>query len=303
MARRYGGRYSPGGARAPETARNPGTGGRFRGRRPKVTSVRARLLYLFPVPLLFAGLGATLRGSPIEAVVELGAFLGLVLSAWLINEGLRAEIEFNARTVARPPALPRKLLGSALTALSVFAVAAFSLDQDLAGAFVFGLLGGGASLVAFGPDPMRAKGLSGPEGPAAERAIRAIEEAETVVADTLAAARRIGDRGLEARLQRLGEQAREVFRSIERDPRDLSRARRFLSVYLVGLRDATRKFADLRPETRAGTPREQYEALLADMETSFAARRGALLEERTDELEIEIEVLRERLQQDGLTAR
>ncbi len=303
MARRYGGRYSPGTPRGPEPVPRPTAGARFRGRRPAVTSVRARLLYLFPVPLLVAGLGATLRGSAIEAAVELGAFLGLSLSAWLVNEGLRAETEFNARTVAKPPALPRKLFGAAVTGISVFAVGAFSLGQDLVGALVFGLLGGGASLAAFGLDPMRAKGLAGADGPAAERAVRAIEEAEAVVTETLAAAGRIGDRRLEGRIQHLSEQAREVFRAIERDPRDLSRTRRFLSVYLVGLRDATRKFADLRPETRAGVPREQYEALIADMETSFAARRGTLLAERTDELEIEIEVLRERLQQDGLTAR
>lgn len=299
MARRYGGRFSPGAPRGT----GPAAGAPFRGRRPAVTSVRARLLYLFPVPLLFAGLGATLRGSPVEALVELGGFFGLSLSAWLVNEGIRAEAEFNARTIAKPPALPRKLFGAVLTGVSVLAVGAQSLDMSLTGGIVFGLLGGGASLLAFGPDPMRAKGLAGPDGSAAERAVRAIEEAESVVAETLAAAGRIGDRRLESRIQRLSEQAREVFRAIERDPRDLSRTRRFLSVYLVGLRDATHKFADLRPETRKGAPRDQYEALITDMETSFSARRGALLEERTDELEIEIEVLRERLQQDGLTAR
>ena len=56
--------------------------------------------------------------------------------------------------------------------------------------------------------------------------------------------------------------------------------------------------------TRGATHlRAGAEALVGDMESSFDARRGALLEERTGELEIEIEVLRERLQQDGLIAR
>ena len=50
---------------------------------------------------------------------ELGAFAGLMLSAWLLNEGLRAEDAYDARAVARPPAIPRKLFAAVLTGASV----------------------------------------------------------------------------------------------------------------------------------------------------------------------------------------
>jgi hypothetical protein len=90
---------------------------------------------------------------------------------------------------------------------------------------------------------------------------------------------------------------------IERDPRDLSRARRFLSVYLVGLRDATVKFADLYGRTREAALKDKYEALVGDLEASFASHRQGLLEDNRSDLDVEIEVLRERLQQDGLVAR
>ena len=95
----------------------------------------------------------------------------------------------------------------------------------------------------------------------------------------------------------------EVFRAIEQDPRDLARARPFLSVYLLGLRDATVKFADLWSRGRDPQARAQYEALLGDLETSFATHRTELLDDSRSDLDIEIEVLRERLQQDGLVAR
>jgi hypothetical protein len=91
-----------------------------------------------------------------------------------------------------------------------------------------------------------------------------------------------------------------VFRAVERDPRDLVRARTFLSVYLLGLRDATLKFADLWSRARDTEARAQYEALLGDLETSFGTHRTALLADNRSDLDIEIEVLRERLQQDGL---
>jgi hypothetical protein len=300
MGRRYGGRFSPPGAGEPNQAAPPAAP--FANRRAKRTSLRARLLYLFPVPLFFAGLGATMRGSPIEAAVELAGFAGLMLGAWLTNEGIKAAGAFEARTVAKPPAVPRKLLGAALIGASVFGVGLISLGQGLLGALVFGAMAAAAHVVAFGPDPLKAKGIVG-DDLTTERVARAIDEAEAVVRDTMTAARSIGDRRLEGRIERLADQAREVFRAIERDPRDLSRARRFLSVYLVGLRDATAKFADFYGRTRDAEARAKYEALLADLETSFGAKRAALLEDRSGDLEIEIEVLRERLQQDGLIAR
>ena len=49
--------------------------------------------------------------------------------------------------------------------------------------------------------------------------------------------------------------------------------------------------------------RKDYETLLGDLEQSFTTHRAKLLIDDRSALDIEIEVLRERLQQDGLIAR
>ena len=304
--RPYGGRHSPAPrdpaagptGRAPAPAPHP-----FAGRRARQVDFRARLLFLAPIPLLFAALGAIRRGQPAEAVVELAGFAGLTLAAWLLNEGQRAAAAFDARAVAKPPAIPRKLFAAVLAGVSVAAVWALGPAGNLAGGALYGLIAAGAHLVAFGLDPMKAKGIAGQDAFAAARVAKAVDEGEAFVRETVAAAARIGDKRLQGRIERLCDQARQVFRTIEQDPRDLARARTFLSVYLRGLRDATAKFADL--QARGGDPaaRATYEALLGDLETSFAAKRADLLADNRSDLDVEIEVLRERLQQDGLLAR
>ncbi|HRO11302.1 5-bromo-4-chloroindolyl phosphate hydrolysis family protein [Amaricoccus sp.] len=305
MARRYGGKYSPDGSgreAAGAASGNPPPGP-FRNRRVSRISVRARLMFLLPLPLLFAGLGAIQRGSAPEMLGELGGFAGLMLSAWLLNEGLRAEEAYDARAVARPPAIPRKLFAAVLAGASVALVGVASLGQPLLGALAFGIVAGAAHVLAFGLDPMRKKGLEGVDEFATDRVARAIDKAEELVRQTTDASKRVGDRRLEGRIERLCDQAREVFRVVERDPRDLSRARTFLSVYLLGLRDATVKFAELWSRSRDETARQAYEALLGDLEQSFATQRTHLLEDDRSSLDIEIEVLRDRLKQDGLVAR
>ena len=178
-----------------------------------------------------------------------------------------------------------------------------SLGQPLIGALAFGVVAGAAHLLAFGFDPMKKKGLEGVDEFATDRVARAIDQAEELVRQTVDAAKRMGDRRLEGRVERLCDQAREVFRVVERDPRDLSRARTFLSVYLLGLRDATVKFADVWSRSQDAEARKAYEDLLGDLEQSFAAQRTHLLEDDRSALDIEIEVLRDRLKQDGLVAR
>lgn len=297
--RRFGGRFSPGGpadpalppAAAPE---------RFAGRPARQVHAGARLLYLASLPMLYAAIGEIRRGDAPGTLAELGSFVLLVLGAVLVNEGLRAEEAYAARKVAKPPAIPRKLFGAAATGLGITLGAAFGGGLGLLPGIVFGAVGAAATLAAFGFDPMARKGMEGLAGLDGRRAAEAIDRAEATLSGMTEAARRFGDRALEARVERFGAAAREVFRAVEEDPRDLERARKFLGVYLAGARDATVKFADLYARTRDSAARTDYEALLTDLETNFARHRQDLLAADKGALDVEIEVLRKRLREEGI---
>jgi hypothetical protein len=162
-------------------------------------------------------------------------------------------------------------------------------------ATVFGALGGVLHLASFGPDPLRDKGLDGVDQFQTDRVARAVDDAEKHLAAMRDAILRAGDRGLEARVDRFATTARGLFRTIEGDPGDLTAARKYLSVYLQGARDATAKFADLYAQNRSPQARADYEALLGDLETTFASRTTALLANNHTDLDVEIGVLRDRL--------
>ncbi len=68
----------------------------------------------------------------------------------------------------------------------------------------------------------------------------------------------------------------------------------------MGARDATIKFADVYARTNDPQARADYESLLDDLEKNFSARtRKMLLDDRSD-LTVEIDVLRDRLQREGV---
>ena len=153
--------------------------------------------------------------------------------------------------------------------------------------------------MSFGPDPLRDKGAEGLDTFQTDRVARAVDEAEKHLAAMKDAILRAQDRTLEARVDRFAATARSLFRTIEGDPRDLTAARKDIGVFLMGARDATAKFADLYAQTRSAKARADYEQLLTDLETHFEKRKEALLSNDHSDLDIEIDVLRERLRLEG----
>lgn len=300
MSQRFGGKFSPNEPSA--TKKNPPNNA-FRNRRVAPSFMRANLLFIAPLPLLFSGIGELISGDAVGMLSELGALSILLLSAWLLREGIKAQSEYEARKVARPPAIPRKVFAAVLSGIGVFTAAWLGWNQPIISAGIFGALASGAHVFAFGLDPMKKKGMDDFNSFDNDRVARAVEKAEITLAELHGAAERIGDRALEARIERFGASVREVFRAVEDDPRDLTRARKFLGVYLTGAKDATLKFVDLYTVNRSVEVREDYIALINDLEISFNTHRETLLLDDREELDIEIEVLRDRLHQEGLTTR
>lgn len=300
MARRYGGDFSPGGAGGPRDS----------SRRPPLSGVPVRrwtarltLVSVAAFPMLIAGILELGSGNPLRALGELAAFAGMASGVWLTREGLKAEDAFTARTVAHPPRAPRKIAGAVAMGIGVTLGAAVGWDLGLIQGALYGALATAAHLTAFGLDPLRAKGLAEHSDFDRDRVAGAVDKAETLLADLIAQAGRVRDRTVTARVESFAAAARDMFRRIEADPRDLAGARRYLGVYLSGARDATAQFADLWTRTPDTTAREDYLALLDDLELQFEAKSATLIENDRSALDIEIDVLRDRLKQEGVRPR
>lgn len=295
MAEKFGGRYSPDGRAADPETGSAKPGPRAATMRRTRAGGRANLLFVAPLPLL----ATAFFGTPVDLATHLLAFGTLILAAWLTREGLVAQDAYDARRIAKRPAIPRKIFGSVLTGLGL-GIAGFAPGGDFLTPAIYTLLGAVLHFIAFGPDPLRDKGAEGVDSFQSDRVARAVGEAEKHLAAMSDAILRARDRRLERRVEAFQDTVRDMFRTVEDDPRDLTGARKYLSVYLLGARDATVKFADLYARTGDEAARADYVALLDDLEKNFAARTEKLLTDNRTDLDIEIEVLRDRLARDGV---
>jgi hypothetical protein len=294
MAKRYGSTFSPDSETSSEASQTPAPKRPFVGRKPSRVGARSNLLFYAALPLAWKAFQA----EPTQMAMYLAALGCLVLAAWLTREGLKAEDAYEARKVARRPAMPRKIFGSVLTGLGL-GIVGFA-GWGLLETPLFAVLGASLHCFAFGLDPLKHKGMEGIDTFQQDRVAKAVDEAERHLASMRDALARSGDRVAQSRLETFTKTARDMFRTIEEDPRDLTAARKYLSVYLLGARDATVKFTDIWTRSQDAEARTSYFALLDDLESNFAKRNSEFLLDNKVDLDIEIDVLRDRLAREGI---
>ena len=292
MAQKFGGKFSPDGTDADNESTSDGA---YAKARVDPVGARSNVLFIPAIPMVFMAL----NDGAIALTVALISTAMLTLAAWLLRGGLTAEAEFNARKVARRPALPRKMISSVLTGVGI-TFAAYRSEPGLVAPLLYGIAAAGLHIAAFGIDPLKSKGMEGIDTHQQDRVASVVDKAEKYLGEMSDAMLRSGDRKMELKLNAFQDKARDLIRTVEEDPRDLTAARKYLGVYLMGARDATAKFADIYSRTKDEKARTDYAALLKDLSKGFDARTAKLLLDDRSDLNIEIDVLRDRLQQEGV---
>lgn len=290
MAKKFGGKFSPDGSGASDLVTDD----------REVDASAGRIGVLFPPAIVLVA--TTFSDGPVSLIAGLVGAGALVSAAWLLGEGLRAEAAYNARKVARRPAVPRKMIASALTGVGV-GLASFAHDASILSALLYGVAGVAVHVAAFGLDPMRDKRMEGIDTFQQDRVARVVDEAEAHLLVMKDQINGLNDRKLDVRVGAFQAAARKMIRTVEEDPRDLTGARKFLGVYLMGAKDATIKFVDVYRRSKNKEARTDYEALLSDLEQNFAARTNKMLLDDKSDMDIEIKVLRDRLHREGVSTK
>jgi hypothetical protein len=271
-------------------------------------------LRLLPFLLVPPMLMALLAGRAGPATAGIAAMAAMWLASGLMRRGLAAEADYAARAVAKAPRPPLKLLASLLYAAAIFVFALWGSAGGLLGlgaatgvgaALLFAGLGLVGCLLAYGADPRRDKGVAAEvtsrSGVRTEQVVAAVAEAEAKIREIEAAAAGLHGLELRSRLRRIVEQARTVLRQIERDPRDLARARRFLVTYLDGTRDVVRKYAEQQHDLAETPLGESFRRVLTTIEQVFIEQEEVLKRNDALDLDVQIEVLETQLKREGVS--
>jgi 5-bromo-4-chloroindolyl phosphate hydrolysis protein len=268
--------------------------------RAKASVVKSAALFLLPLPLVFAilrGLMLDDTGRLVVAATALACFWAAGSLAW---RALTAEARYLLGDQPDLPSIPWKLVSALLTALGT-ALSATAGGHTVAGAATFAALGALGHVCFYGRD-LKAPRVTITEVAGVDVVSVADQhgQAERRLRRIDAAAHAIAVPEFRERLGRITQIGRDILAKIARDPRDATKARRFLHLYLDSTERVTEEYSRTHAGVRTASLEENFRQLLIEMEKTFADQHRRLLENDALSLDVEIEVLNARLKQEGV---
>jgi hypothetical protein len=265
--------------------------------------IKGILLFLLPLPLLITVLASLMNGKVMDTLVTGGIFVTYMLGATVARQGFRLQGEYERRKIARAPSTPYKTVAAIFISMATasldwwtsnFAFSAL-LPSALVGAVTF--LG---FALYYGLDPRKDKTGKLSIGVTIEEVLEALDSANVKIDAIEDASRKISNPEFNARLQRITHKAREVLDSIEDDPTRLSRARKFLKVYLDGTQRVTEGYALTHQGQAPAALETNFSRVLDSIEQTFTEQQTKLLEDNHFDLDVQIEVLETQLKREGV---
>lgn len=232
--------------------------------------------------------------DPIWMIKMACVLAGFAGALWLIATGISIRKAFDAAPAAAAPRVPRKILGAVVMGMAITTLILLR-EGPLSQAAFYGLMGIVLSLLSFGLDPLRNKGL---DTVAARDQFRAGTISEAAQARMSAMTDQIAtlqDEELNAMMGGFGAVLTRMLLIMKDDPARMRALRVHLGVYLDGAEEATTRFAALYRGTRDANARADYMLLLCDLADEFEARGTQYAMDGKSKLDVQIDVLRSKM--------
>lgn len=282
---------------------------RINSEKPKKFHWRGWLLYILPLPLVIGAVWALLSGQTGIGIAMAAGFALAMLGATLIRKGIRLEAEGQLRRFKRRAStVPYRLIGSVVLSVGMFIVAYWGIGHEAQAdpkhGFFDSILFGLATLLGcylyYEFDPARNDPEIAAVGITTEELVELLDEAEERISAIEQASKQIKNVEFKDRLRRIVREARAILDTIEEDPTDARRARKFLKVYLDGAKQVTEGYAKAHRNDANPVLEDNFRRVLTTIETVIATQQEKLRENNVSELDVNIEVLQLQIEKEGV---
>lgn len=273
------------------------------GQAPALRPMRALMLWLFSLPLLLSAVSSLAAGRFDGFVGDAAAWSLIALAAVLTRRSSRTADAMPARRFRRYGRrwrFPLRNLAAALLGVGTGVAAVFGVGHMLAVGLGFGAVAVLGYHFAYGLEPMLVTDTPVPADKESRAVLDALAEAEDRLISIEAAASSIANHELSERLGRIAELGRGILVQIAERPSDLRRARRFLTVFLEGAEQVSNGYARTHQHADSAELEQNFRAVLVTIENQFSRQRERLREADVLDLDVQIEVLKKQLEQEGV---
>ncbi len=263
--------------------------------RKKAKAPGAVLLYIFLVPLFLSTAGSLFDGDYSKFVLKLIAFALLYISVYLVEKGLKQEFEYNQKSIALAPKIKYKLLGSIGLGVAVLFLGLVVDKIALLNSVFNAILAFAGGVIYYGFDPSSDK-IPQESGVNYKKLIKDIQEAQNKLLNIEEAKDKISDLELKEAIGGALQRAEKILQNIKEDPKDIRVARKFMVVYLDGIKDVIKQYNEIDEQILDKSYRTRLIELLDKASNRFDEELERLKSNELFDLDVQIDTLKKQLE-------
>jgi len=258
------------------------------------TLLKPFLLYIFAFPFILSVIVALFIldiKSFLFNVVALILYLGVL---YLSKKGFLQEYEYNQSILARAPKIPYKLFAALLLSLVVFYAAFLISHKTLTNSSFLSLIAFLGYYLYYGLDPKEDKLVD--LGDVSEEfffdTINEAQEKLDFISKKLSTVER---ESLKNKINTAVVISQEILQTIQKDPKDIRVARKFLMVYLDGIKDVLSSYSELESDDISDATHIRLEELFDDIQERFDKELDRLKNNNQFDLDVNIDTLKQQI--------
>jgi len=255
---------------------------------------RANILYIFLIPITFAIIISLIRLRIFYFILNLVGFALFYMTAKSHSIGIRQEIEYYKKRLAKAPKIPYKLISGLLLGLSTIYISTIAGGRGIVIGLFLGIISSIGYFLYFGFDPKRNK-LDNLGDISADYVLETLEISKDKLMAIEEDIKKIKNIRLSRQLRVAVDRAYEILNSIEDEPKDLRVVRKFIIVYLDSIKNITKSYVDLDESEITEETKDRLYNLLLDVEERFKQELEKLKRDNLFELDVNIDTLKEQI--------
>ena len=265
-------------------------------REKKERAPSAIYLYIFLVPLFLSTIISLFDGDYKKFILKLISFFLLYGSINLINKGLKQELEYNKALIAKAPKIKYKLFGALGVGASV-ALLSFLVDKlGIINSIATTILAIVGVMLYYGKDPSEDK-LPKDSSINYDKLLIQLKEAQDKIENIEKIKEDIEDKELKLAISKAINRANEILDTIKKEPKDIRVARKFMVVYLDGIKEVIDSYNSLENHQIDSSYRVRLIELLDDASNRFEKELEKLRNNDLFDLDVQIDTLKKQLKE------
>ena len=263
--------------------------------------IKGILLYILALPLILSLFFALVSGKSAAILTLAIATVLYLLGATVARKGFLAEREYNKNILAKAPKHKYKTVSAIILAFATFYTSLFATQNSLILSIILALFFLIGFYLYYGFDPLEDKVGELGIGVTAEEVIEITGRAKKSVDHLKKIRQRVKDPEVEAMIDSVVRETEDVIGAIEKDPNDLSKARKFFNVYLYRTEQISKEYLkNLENDNIDETLRNNFKELLQSVTKTIHEQKARLDEDDITRLDIQIEALNRQLKNEGV---